>query len=197
MKNILSIDGWYFRVFSRLANLIILNLLFIVSILPIVTIGIGGVALIKSLNELKSDGTLSAFKVYTNYFRLNFKKGMILLGVELIGWLVPTSLIYVSLKYIPLLSTLLMILFSFFLLLLIVFPLVFALNDLRVKEAIRGTLEFVTIRLPYAIAMFLVLIGISFLSLKYSIIFMFLVGVALVVNLQISLMKKGLASYGS
>ncbi|MEG2708382.1 MAG: DUF624 domain-containing protein [Vagococcus sp.] len=197
MKNILSIDGWYFRVFSRLANLIILNLLFIVSILPIVTIGIGGVALIQSLNELKSDGTLSAFKVYTNYFRLNFKKGMILLGVELIGWLVPTSLIYVSLKYIPLLSTLLMILFSFFLLLLIVFPLVFALNDLTVKEAIRGTLEFVTIRLPYAIAMFLVLIGISFLSLKYSIIFMFLVGVALVVNLQISLMKKGLASYGS
>ena len=90
-----------------------------------------------------------------------------------------------------------MILFSFFLLLLIVFPLVFALNDLTVKEAIRGTLEFVTIRLPYAIAMFLVLIGISFLSLKYSIIFMFLVGVALVVNLQISLMKKGLASYGS
>ena len=197
MKNILSIDGWYFRVFSRLANLIILNLLFIVSILPIVTIGIGGMALIQSLNELKSDGTLSAFKVYTNYFRLNFKKGMILLGVELIGWLVPTSLIYVSLKYIPLLSTLLMILFSFFLLLLIVFPLVFALNDLTVKEAIRGTLEFVTIRLPYAIAMFLVLIGISFLSLKYSIIFMFLVGVALVVNLQISLMKKGLASYGS
>ena len=197
MKNILSIDGWYFRVFSRLANLIILNLLFIVSILPIVTIGIGGMALIQSLNELKSDGTLSAFKVYTHYFRLNFKKGMILFGVELIGWLVPTSLIYVSLKYIPLLSTLLMILFSFFLLLLIVFPLVFALNDLTVKEAIRGTLEFVTIRLPYAIAMFLVLIGISFLSLKYSIIFMFLVGVALVVNLQISLMKKGLASYGS
>lgn len=191
MKNILSIDGWYFRVFSKLANLIILNLLFIISIVPVFTLGVSIMALISSLEELKSDGTLAAYKVFTTHFKQNFKKGMILLAVELVGWFVPGSLIYVSLKFIPILSTLLMIIFSFFLLGLVVFPFVYTLKNLALREAISQTFAFVTLKIPYAIASFIVLVAVAYLCLKYSIIFIFLLGVSLVFYLQLQLVRKG------
>lgn len=191
MKNILSIDGWYFRVFSKLANLIILNLLFIISIVPVFTLGVSIMALISSLDELKSDGTLAAYKVFTTHFKQNIKKGMILLSVELIGWLVPGSLIYVSLKFIPILSTLLMIIFSFFLLGLVVFPFVYTLKNLALREAISQTFAFVTLKIPYAIASFIVLVAVAYLCLKYSIIFIFLLGVSLIFYLQLQLVRKG------
>lgn len=191
MKNILSIDGWYFRVFSKLANLIILNLLFIISIVPVFTLGVSIMALISSLDELKSDGTLAAYKVFTTHFKQNIKKGMILFSVELIGWLVPGSLIYVSLKFIPILSTLLMIIFSFFLLGLVVFPFVYTLKNLVLREAISQTFAFVTLKIPYAIASFIVLVAVAYLCLKYSIIFIFLLGVSLIFYLQLQLVRKG------
>lgn len=191
MKNLLSVDGWYFRVFSKLANLIILNLIFVLSIVPVFTLGASLNALILSLNDLKIDGTLSAVRVFTNHFKQHFKKGMILLGVELVGWVVPAGVIYVSLKYIPLLSTLLMIIFSFFLLALIVFPFVFILKELTLKEAIKQSFGFVTLRIPYAIASFVCLVVVVFLSLKYSIIFLFLLGISLILYLQLDLMYKG------
>ena len=191
MKNILSIDGWYFRVFSKLANLIILNLLFIISIVPVFTLGVSIMALISSLNELKSDGTLAAYKVFTTHFKQNIKKGMILLSVELVGWFVPASLIYVSLKLVPLLSTLLMIVFSFFLLALVVFPFVYTLKNLALREAISQTFAFVTLKIPYAIASFIVLVAVAYLCLKYSIIFIFLLGVSLIFYLQLQLVRKG------
>ncbi|WP_242542822.1 DUF624 domain-containing protein [Vagococcus fluvialis] len=191
MKNILSIDGWYFRVFSKLANLIILNLLFIISIVPVFTLGVSIMALISSLNELKSDGTLAAYKVFTTHFKQNIKKGMILFSVELVGWFVPASLIYVSLKFIPLLSTLLMIVFSFFLLVLVVFPFVYTLKNLALREAISQTFAFVTLKIPYAIASFIVLVAVAYLCLKYSIIFIFLLGVSLIFYLQLQLVRKG------
>ncbi|MGF2055395.1 DUF624 domain-containing protein [Vagococcus fluvialis] len=191
MKNILSIDGWYFRVFSKLANLIILNLLFIISIVPVFTLGVSIMALISSLDELKSDGTLAAYKVFTTHFKQNIKKGMILLSVELVGWFVPASLIYVSLKFIPLLSTLLMIVFSFFLLALVVFPFVYTLKNLALREAISQTFAFVTLKIPYAIASFIVLVAVAYLCLKYSIIFIFLLGVSLIFYLQLQLVRKG------
>jgi uncharacterized membrane protein YesL len=191
MKNILSIDGWYFRVFSKLANLIILNLLFIISIVPVFTLGVSIMALISSLDELKSDGTLAAYKVFTTHFKQNIKKGMILLSVELIGWFVPASLIYVSLKFVPLLSTLLMIVFSFFLLALVVFPFVYTLKNLALREAISQTFAFVTLKIPYAIASFIVLVAVAYLCLKYSIIFIFLLGVSLIFYLQLQLVRKG------
>lgn len=190
MKNILSIDGWYFRVFSKLANLVLLNLLFIVSIIPLVTIGIGVVALINSLQELREDGSLSAFKVYVTHFKKNISKGMMVLLIEGIGLLIPAALIYASLKFIPLLSTLIMILFSFLLLLLVIFPFTYSLNHYTIKEAIYKTLSFVTLKIAYAIAAFVIPLIVIFLSLKYSVIIMFLIGVALIMYLQLNLVNK-------
>lgn len=191
MKNILSIDGWYFRVFSKLANLVLLNLIFVVSVIPIITIGPAFIALVSSLRELKEDGTLAVGRVYGNYFKNNLKRGVILSLVESISFLIPSALIYVSLKYVPLLSTVLMILFSFVLLLLVIFPLVYSLKEVSIKEAIHKTLEFVTMRIAYAIACFIVPGVIVFLSLKYSIIFLFLIGIALMIYLQIHFLTKG------
>lgn len=190
MKNILSIDGWYFRVFSKLANLVLLNLFFIVSIVPVVTTGIGIVALINSLQELREDGSLSAFKVYVAHFKNNLSKGMVVLLVESVGLLVPGTLIYISLKYIPLLSTLILIIFSFLLLLLIIFPFVYSLNNYTLKDAVFKTLNFVSLKIAYAIATFVVPLVIIFFSLKYSIIFMFLIGIALIVYMQLNLVNK-------
>ncbi|MGX7024225.1 YesL family protein [Vagococcus hydrophili] len=191
MKNILSIDGWYFRVFSKLANLVLLNLIFVVSIIPVVTIGPAFIALILSLKELKEDGTLAVARVYGTHFKDNFKKGLILSVIELLAFLLPSSLIYVSLQYIPLLSTLLMILFSFGLLLLVIFPLIYSLKDVTIKQGIHLTLEFVTVRIAYAIACFIVPAVIGFISLKYSIIFLVLVGIATSIYLQLHLLEKG------
>lgn len=191
MKNILSIDGWYFRVFSKLANLVLLNLIFIISMIPVFTIGIALIALICTLQELRQDGTISAVKIYSMYFRNNMAKGMSLLAIEVIGLSVPSVFIYISLKYVPLLSTLLMIIFSFLLLLLIIFPFIYGLNDLLVKEAIKQTIIFVTLRISYAIAIFIIPVVIIFFSLKYSIIFIFLIGIAVIGYMQLSILNRG------
>lgn len=190
MKNILSIDGWYFRVFSKLANLILLNLIFVVSILPIVTTGISIIALINSLQELKEDGSLSALKVFTAHFKNNLTKGLVLLVIEVTGFSIPGVLIFLSLKHVPLLSTLIMILFSFLLLLLVVFPFVYALNNYSVKEAFFQTVAFVTVKIAYAIAIFIIPIAIIFFSLKYQIIFLFLIGISLIFYIQLYFINK-------
>ena len=190
MKNILSIDGWYFRVFSKLANLMLLNMLFIVSIIPVVTIGISTMALINSLQDLREDGSLYAFKVYSKHFKNNLKKGMNLLLMQVGCLMVPAFLIYMSLKYIPLLSTLIMILFSFLLLLLTIFPFVYSLNNYSIKEAMYQTLAVVTLRIAYCIAIFVIPVVIVYVSLKYSVIFLFLIGIALIMYMQLNLVNK-------
>ena len=190
MKNILSIDGWYFRVFSKLANLMLLNMLFIVSIIPVVTIGISTMALINSLQDLREDGSLYAFKVYSKHFKNNLKKGMNLLLMQVGCLMVPAFLIYMSLKYISLLSTLIMILCSFLLLLLTIFPFVYSLNNYSIKEAMYQTLAVVTLRIAYCIAIFVIPVVIVYVSLKYSVIFLFLIGIALIMYMQLNLVNK-------
>ncbi len=190
MKNILSIDGWYFKVFSKLANLVLLNLIFVVSMIPIVTSGIAMIAFIKSLNDLRSDGSLSPLSVYTYHFKKNILKGMTLLLVMSGGLLIPSALIFISLQYIPLLSTFIMIIFSFFLLLLSIFPFAYSLNDYSIKEAFHQTLVFVTLKIAYAIAVFIVPVIIFYLSIKYSIVMLFLIGLSLIIYSQLYFINK-------
>ena len=165
-------------------------MLFIVSIIPVVTIGISTMALINSLQDLREDGSLYAFKVYSKHFKNNLKKGMNLLLMQVGCLMVPAFLIYMSLQYIPLLSTLIMILCSFLLLLLTIFPFVYSLNNYSIKEAMYQTLAVVTLRIAYCIAIFVIPVVIVYVSLKYSVIFLFLIGIALIMYMQLNLVNK-------
>ncbi|AQP54290.1 hypothetical protein CBF34_03445 [Vagococcus penaei] len=190
MRKVFAIDGWYFRIFSKLANLMILNLLFILSVIPIVTAGIGLMSLIKTVQELRQDEMLSVVTVYARNFKQNIMRGLILLGVEVIGLAIPMSIIYLSLMYLPFLATLLMIVFSFVLLILSSFPLIYSLENQALIPALYQTIGFVTTKIALAIAIFIVPLVVGYLSFKVSLIFLFFMGISLIVYAQLSLMRR-------
>lgn len=83
MNKFFSYDGLYFRIFNFLANLIILNFMFLLSALSIILLGPGVIAFYKTLNELYHDKHLELYKTYRHHLQANFKRGQQLILIVL------------------------------------------------------------------------------------------------------------------
>ena len=82
----LRIDGPVFRFLETVANLILLNLLFLVCSLPIVTIGPALTATYYVALKMIRKEDSGIFKNFFHAFRLNFKQGLLLgLGVMVLA----------------------------------------------------------------------------------------------------------------
>lgn len=77
MRDIFSIDSPVMRFLSFLADLMLLNLLFLVSCIPIITIGASVTALSRVALNMKR-GTYSVWSDYLKSFRQGFKQATIL-----------------------------------------------------------------------------------------------------------------------
>lgn len=72
MEHFFRVDGFFFAFLNRVANLVILNLFFIVSCIPIVTIGPAVSALYQVSLKSVDDAYLRVYKDYTKAFKENF-----------------------------------------------------------------------------------------------------------------------------
>lgn len=87
MKNIFNIDNKFFTFMGKVADIMILNLLFIITSIPIITIGTSLTALY-SVSLKQSSGTSNYIvKEYFYSWKINFKQGTALWGFSLLAFI--------------------------------------------------------------------------------------------------------------
>lgn len=86
MKNLLNPDGLLFQFLNKVGDLIIVNFLFLICCVPVVTIGASIAALNKITQEIVYDTETGIFKGFFRAFRENFKQATLCwLGLMVIG----------------------------------------------------------------------------------------------------------------
>ena len=68
-------DNFLMRFSEKVLDVVTANLLFVVSCLPIVTIGVAKISLYQTMFEIKKSRRLPVFKIYVRAFRQNLKLG--------------------------------------------------------------------------------------------------------------------------
>ena len=84
MKDLLNPEGVFFQFLSRVGDLIILNVLFLICCVPVVTIGAAYAALCKVCMDMVYEQEAGMVKGFFLAFRENFKQATIVWVVELI-----------------------------------------------------------------------------------------------------------------
>lgn len=89
IKAAFDTDNFLMRFCEKVLDIVTVNLLFVVSCLPIVTIGIAKISLYQTIFEVKSSRRVPVFKTYIRAFKQNLKLGLQLglleLGIFLIS----------------------------------------------------------------------------------------------------------------
>ena len=78
MNNLFNMDGPLFRFLSKVADLMILNIIFLISCIPIVTIGASITALSYVTLKMKDGEEGYVFKTFFRSFRENFKQATLI-----------------------------------------------------------------------------------------------------------------------
>ena len=84
MKDLLNPEGVFFQFLSRVGDLIILNFLFMVCCIPVVTIDAAQAALYKVVMDMHYDQEAGMFKGFFKAFKDNFKQSTVVWIIELI-----------------------------------------------------------------------------------------------------------------
>lgn len=89
IKAAFDTDNFLMRFCEKVLDIVTVNLLFVVSCLPIVTIGVAKISLYQTIFEVKSSRRVPVFKIYIRAFKQNLKLGLQLglleLGIFLIS----------------------------------------------------------------------------------------------------------------
>ena len=89
IKAAFDTDNFLMRFCEKVLDIVTANLLFVVSCLPIVTIGVAKISLYQTIFEVKSSRRVPVFKTYMRGFKQNLKLGLQLglleLGIFLIS----------------------------------------------------------------------------------------------------------------
>ena len=185
MVNIFNPDGGFSKFMNKIADLFILNILWIFCSIPIITIGATTTALYSVNLKLVNNEEGSLIKLFFKSFKENFKKATIIwliiliisiaLGVNLVFWLkCGLSLSYFALPF---------IFFSLFIFLLVI-PYIFIILT-KTKCSILNIFKYCFIislkNLPYSILITLFGVSVLFTTFYFPIVFLFMIllGVAL------------------
>ena len=91
LKAAFDTDNVLMRFSEKVLDIVTANLLFVVSCLPIMTIGVAKISLYQTMFEIKKSRRVPVFKIYIRAFkqnlRLGFQLGLLELGIVLISLL--------------------------------------------------------------------------------------------------------------
>lgn len=174
MKNIFSLDGPVFRFISVIADLCILNIVWIIFSLPVFTIGASTTAMFTLTIEMVKGNDVKVIKDFFKAFKANFKRAtiiwLIMLGTGLFLGLdyymfgdMPGS-IGTIVKY---LITFIAVYFSF--MLIYIFAILPTYKN-TVKNAFRNSVLLPFLNLPYSLVLLgliLVLVYVTILDLEF------------------------------
>ncbi len=117
MSALFSPDSWLMQALSRIWDLVMLNLLFLLSCVPVFTIGAASAALYTVCFRMDTDREEGMYRTYFSAFRQNFKQGTLLfllfvlfLGLTVFNLLFfafqPGALRFLSFLFVPVLALL-------------------------------------------------------------------------------------------
>jgi len=184
MNKLFNVDNLLFRFMGRISDLMILNFLWIICSLPIITIGASTTALYNVTLKLVDETEGYLFKNFFKSFKENLKKATIIwiiilfvsciIGVNLNFWIKYKSIA----GYIPM-SIILLILFLFLPTEIYIFPILSKFNT-TIKETIKYAFILSIKYLPYSIIIILISSIFIILTVIFpvAILFMIFVGVA-------------------
>lgn len=88
IKSIFNLDNPFMKVCERIFDWVVLNLLFLLTCLPIVTIGVAKLSLYRVLLDMKQQQHVPIISLYFAYFKSHLKNGLKLGIIELVVSLV-------------------------------------------------------------------------------------------------------------
>ena len=83
IKAAFDTDNFLMRISEKVLDIVTVNLLFVVTCLPIVTIGVAKISLYQTMFEVKQSRRVPVFRTYLRVFRQNLKLGLQLGLMEL------------------------------------------------------------------------------------------------------------------
>ena len=207
IKAAFDTDNFLMRFCEKVLDIVTVNLLFVVSCLPIVTIGVAKISLYQTIFEVKSSRRVPVFRTYMRAFKQNLKLGLQLglleLGIFLIS-VVDLSLFWgqTSLGFQLIKAICLGILIFLTLVMLASYPIA-ARYDLTWKEVLQKGLLLVTFNFVWfflMLAIILLIIMLLYLS-GFTLVLggsaFLLFGFGLLAFCQAGLMEKLFAKYQS
>ena len=205
IKAAFDTDNFLMRFCEKVLDIVMVNLLFVVSCLPIVTIGVAKISLYQTIFEVKSSRRVPVFKTYMRAFQQNLKLGLQLglleLGIFLIS-VVDLSLFWgqTSLGFQLIKAICLGILIFLTLVMLASYPIA-ARYDLTWKEVLQKGLLLVSFNFVWFFLMFAIILLIMMLlylsgfTLVLGGSAFLLFGFGLLAFCQAGLMEKLFAKY--
>lgn len=193
MKQLFSYEGWYYRVFAFLADMIILSFLFLLPAMTIVFAGPALIALYQTIGQLIEEKDLPVWRRYRQAFVSNLRRGFQLTGIA-VGYVLSVMAIIYSLMMItPYFGVLSVILVSLAGLFLIVFIILYSLFKYSVKETLRETAYAVLSSTANAIILLVIPIALFVLCSKINLFLFICLGISGSAYVQIMFFNKVLA----
>ncbi len=166
IQSIFDTDNFFMRICEKILDLVTVNLLFLLSCLPIVTIGIAKMSLYQTLFVIKDSRRVKVTATYVQAFRKNWKIGfklglleLLIVGISLFDLMLfwrQETLPFQMLK-----ATCIGVIIFTSLLLLCVYPLA-AKFEMTIKDLLQTSLIMVSLHFPWFFLMIALLAAIIF-----------------------------------
>ena len=166
VKSIFNTDNLFMRICEKILDLVTVNLLFLLSCLPFVTIGIAKISLYETLFEIKGARRVKVTAMYMQAFRKNWKVGfklglleLLLVGISLFDLVLfwkQETMLFQMLK-----ATCIGVIIFTSLLFLCIYPLA-AKFEMTVKDILQTGLIMVSLHFPWFFLMIALLAVIVF-----------------------------------
>lgn len=166
VKSIFNTDNLFMRICEKILDLVTVNLLFLLSCLPLVTIGIAKISLYETLFEIKDARRVKVTAMYMQAFRKNWKVGLklgllelLLVGISLFDLVLfwrQETMLFQMLK-----ATCIGVIIFTSLLFLCIYPLA-AKFEMTVKDLLQTGLIMVSLHFPWFFLMIALLAVIVF-----------------------------------
>lgn len=202
MKNLLNLESPLMQMLTRIGDMILLNVLFLICSLPVITLGASLAALHKMLQEIVYDVDSSTVKGFFRAFRANFKQAtvvwlfMLLIFVSLfcdylliITYFSGTEAVKWMLILLAVLAVLVICVISW------LFPLLVRYDN-KLRQLLNNAIILSIIKLPRTIGLVaLTLMPLIILSLSLNVfiqtlIFWVFIGFSFITYMQVQLLKS-------
>lgn len=199
VKSIFNTDNLFMRICEKILDLVTVNLLFLLSCLPFVTIGIAKISLYETLFEIKGARRVKVTAMYMQAFRKNWKVGLklgllelLLLGISLFDLVLfwkQETMLFQMLK-----ATCIGVIIFTSLLFLCIYPLA-AKFEMTVKDLLQTGLIMVSLHFPWFFLMIALLAVIVFFLSSSGFVLLLgftlfvLIGIAALGFLQLPIME--------
>ncbi|EIF37356.1 YesL family protein [Streptococcus sp. SK643] len=205
IKAAFDTDNFLMRISEKVLDIVTVNLLFVVTCLPIVTIGVAKISLYETIFEIKKSRRVPVFRTYLRVFRQNIKLGFQLGLLELSIVLLSLSDLYLfwgqtALPFQLVKAICLGILIFLTIVMLASYPIA-ARYDLTWKEVLQKGLILASLNFPWfflMLAILLLIIMVLYLS-AFTLLLggstFILFGFGLLTFMQVGLMEKLFAKY--